>query len=157
MLQKPLGREEIPLEHVSEAGGAGKLTTLMLGAAAGSERIYVNLEVLSPGGVSAKYHSHSSQEEFFFVLKGAPTLRLDEKIFHLRPGDFFAKPAGKGIAHQFVNETEEPCEIMDIGTRDPEDICIFPDEGVALVKSLQKVFSLESGIKGWTSTPTSMD
>jgi len=133
------------------------LLTILLGEAGGSQKIYVNIDCLPPNSTGTKYHSHTSQEEFFFVLKGTPSLRLDKQLYQLQPGDFFSKPAGKGIAHQFLNESNLPCEILDIGYRDPNDICIYPDDGVAVVNSLQKVFPLESGIKGWTSIITPAD
>lgn len=41
------------------------LITKYLGAAAGSEKIYVNIDYVPSKAYSAKYHSHSQQEEFF--------------------------------------------------------------------------------------------
>ncbi|RFT79700.1 mannose-6-phosphate isomerase, partial [Adlercreutzia equolifaciens] len=41
------------------------LITTSLGAAAGSRKIYVNVDSVPPNAYSTKYHSHSQQEEFF--------------------------------------------------------------------------------------------
>jgi uncharacterized cupin superfamily protein len=59
--------------------GRGGLMTQCLGAAAGSERLYVNIDTVPPGAYSAKYHSHSNQEEFFLILSGSGTLRMASK------------------------------------------------------------------------------
>ena len=39
------------------------LITQSLGAAAGSQKIYVNIDRVPPNAFSTKYHSHSQQEE----------------------------------------------------------------------------------------------
>ena len=154
-MAQPLHRDDLGPEFVhTHLIGRQALKALLLSESGRSERLSVRIDCLPPHTAGTKYHSHSCQEEFFFVLQGHPTVRLDRQRHQLRPGSFFAKPPGKGIAHQFFNETDAPCEILDISLRDPNDICIFPDEGVAVVQSLQKVFSLESGIKGWSSTET---
>ncbi len=131
------------------------LETLSLGRNAGSERIYVNIDRVPPGRRSAKYHSHSSQEEFFLILAGSGTLRLDGKEYKVAKGDFIAKPAGKNIAHQFINTGEETLEILDAGTAETQDVCYYPDEGVYLLKSgnERRVLSEGGEVKGWTSDP----
>ena len=46
------------------------LVTKSLGDAAGSQKLYVNIDYVPPGAFSTKYHSHSQQEEFFLILSG---------------------------------------------------------------------------------------
>ena len=41
------------------------LITKSLGAACGSERIYVNIDSVPPGAYSTKYHSYSNRKRFF--------------------------------------------------------------------------------------------
>lgn len=82
---------------------AAGLITKELGKSVGSERLYVNLDIIPPGAFSATYHSHSCQEEFFYILSGTGTLRLNDEMYPVGPEDFFAKPAGKNIAHTFYN------------------------------------------------------
>lgn len=53
------------------------LVTKALGSAGGSEKIYVNIDTVPPNAYSTKYHSHSQQEEFFLILGGTGTVRLD--------------------------------------------------------------------------------
>ena len=97
------------LQNVNHLGeefvlrSAGELRTLLLGAAGGGRRLYVNVDRVPPGRWSTKYHSHSRQEEFFLLLRGSGTLRLGGETVPVEAGDFFAKPAGMGLAHAFYN------------------------------------------------------
>lgn len=130
------------------------LTTLLLGAAAGSQRLYANIDVLKPGAKSAKMHSHSLQEEFFLVLKGDGTLRVNDQEYAVRTGDCFAKPAGQQIAHQFINTSNDLLEILDVGIPDPNDEIFYPDDDVLYSKSKKKAFKNGHDISElWTSDP----
>lgn len=131
------------------------LATMSLGSAAGSGRIYVNIDRVPPGAFSTKYHSHSRQEEFFLILGGSGTLRLDGEEYKVSKGDFIAKPAGRNIAHQFINTGDDVLEILDAGTAETQDVCYYPDEGVYLLKSgSERIVLGKSGeIKGWTPDP----
>ena len=128
------------------------LATQYLGAAAGSEKMYVNIDRVPSGAYSTKYHSHSKQEEFFLILSGCGTLRLDGKEYDVSEGDFIAKPAGRGITHTFYNSGIEPLVILDAGTVEHEDICYYPDEQVYLDKS-KLGHRVYGGGEGWTSDP----
>lgn len=131
------------------------LVTKYLGNAAGSKRIYVNIDSVPPGAYSTKYHSHSSQEEFFLILSGSGTLRLNGKECEVSKGDFISKPAGEGVAHTFYNSGKEALEILDAGTVENEDIVYYPDEEVYLVKSNgeNRAFYKTESLKSWTSDP----
>ncbi len=131
------------------------LKTKYLGALGGSEEIYINIDYVKPGAKSVKYHSHSLQEEFFLILKGNGTLRLNGKTLPVKPGDFFSKPAGKEIAHQFINSGDEVLEIIDCGTLNKNDIITYPDDDVLLIKKTRMAFKNTSKIKGWSSEPNS--
>lgn len=64
------------------------LATKALGTAGGSEKIYVNIDTVPPKAYSTKYHSHTQQEEFFLILSGAGTVRLDHQEYPVKKGDF---------------------------------------------------------------------
>ena len=129
------------------------LITKSLGESAGSEKIYVNIDYIPPRAYSTKYHSHSQQEEFFLILSGVGTLRLNDEERLVKQGDFIAKPSGKNIAHTFYNSSNEVLTILDIGTRESEDTCYYPDENIYLQKSndQKRIFSGESLDLLWTS------
>lgn len=55
------------------------LVTKELGKSVGSEKVYANVDIVPPMKKSTKYHSHSQQEEFFFILSGTGTLIVNEE------------------------------------------------------------------------------
>ena len=85
--------DNIPDDFIDDPLFETELRTKFLGALGGSEKIYINIDSIKPGAKSAKYHSHSMQEEFFLILKGEGVLRLDGRSIPVKPGDFFSKPA----------------------------------------------------------------
>ncbi len=97
-----------------------------LGAELGLERIGVNHETIDPGGSSSRPHAHSDDEEFVFVLAGEPTLWVDGHVSRLAKGDAVAFPAGTGIAHCLLNETDAPIELLIVGEHSPEDRVAYP-------------------------------
>ncbi|RNB89429.1 cupin domain-containing protein [Brevibacillus fluminis] len=141
----------VPNEHIEDP--LGVLSTLYLGEAAGSEKIYVNIDRVQPGAKSVKYHSHSRQEEFFLILCGSGIIRLDGREYPVKKGDFVAKPAGRGIAHQFINTGEDVLEILDVGTKEEGDVAYYPDEDVYLLRDQKKAFSGTEQRVGWSSDP----
>jgi uncharacterized cupin superfamily protein len=145
--------DHVPDDYVYDSRFESGLKTKYLGALGGSEKIYVNIDYVKPGAESVKYHSHSLQEEFFLVLKGKGTLRLCDKSIPINQGDFFSKPAGKEIAHQFINNGDEVLEILDCGTPNQNDIITYPDEDVILIKKTGTVFRNADKIEGWSAEP----
>lgn len=131
------------------------LTTLELGRSAGSQRLYANVDIVPAGAYSTKYHSHTQQEEFFYILSGEGTLRTNEGENQVKTGDFFAKPAGEGIAHTFYNSGTEPLRILDVGTQDAEDTCYYPDEKMYLHKmnGTRQIYSETALDSEWQPAP----
>lgn len=143
----------VPDEYVDDPGFESQLQTKHLGALAGSKRIYLNIDYVKPGAKSAKYHSHSLQEEFFLILRGRGKVRIQNRIVPVKQGDFLAKPASMMIAHQFINDGTEVLEILDCGTNDNNDLIEYPDEGVLLVKEKGLAFRETESLNDWSSDP----
>lgn len=148
---KILNMNELP-EGV-EVNYLDKARIAYLGKAAGSEKMYVNIDKIEPGQKSCKYHSHARQEEFFLILQGTATLRYDGEEYQVKKGDFVAKPAGKQHAHQFINSGDVVLEILDVGLNVANDITYYPDEEVYYLPDEGKVFSKQGELKEWTSEP----
>jgi uncharacterized cupin superfamily protein len=131
------------------------LLTKELGESVGSQKIYVNLDTVPPNGFSTKYHSHSQQEEFFYIISGNGILRLNDRETPVKSGDFLSKPAGKNISHTFYNSSAEPLLILDIGTNEKEDTCYYPDEDIYLHKSngQNRAYKGDALLKDWLSDP----
>lgn len=92
---KILNSEILPAEFLREDSVG--LITKSLGAACGSERIYGNIDSAPPGAYSTKYHGHSQQEEFFLILSGSGTLRLNDNEYPVKTGEFSEEPCWKLI------------------------------------------------------------
>ena len=150
---KLLNVDSLPDEFIDDPKFESKMKTLYLGAAAGSERIYVNIDYVKPGAKSVKYHSHSKQEEFFLILEGSGTLRMNDEEIPVKKGDFVAKPAGKEIAHQFINDGSEVLRILDCGLNEKDEIVAYPDEDMILVKKQRMAFKISDALKDWSSDP----
>ena len=145
--------DAVPDEYTDDPRFESQMKTKYLGALAGSERIYLNIDYVKPGAKSAKYHCHSLQEEFFLILRGRGNVRIQERIVPVKQGDFFAKPAGMMIAHQFINDGDEVLEILDCGVNDKNDLIEYPDEDALLVKEKGLVFKKAETLKDWSSDP----
>ena len=145
--------DAVPDKYTDDPNFESPLKTKYLGALAGSERIYVNIDYVKPGAKSAKYHSHSLTEEFFLVLRGKGSVRIGDRTVPVKQGDFVAKPAGRAIAHQFINDGDEVLEILDCGTTEKNDVIEYPDEDVLVVKEKGLAFKESQVLKNWSSDP----
>ncbi len=105
----------------------------------GKGRLGVNQTRLPPGRVAVPFHAHQREDEVFFVLSGRGVLRYGDELRELRPGDCVSCPARTGIAHQIANPFDEDLVYLSIGANDPDEVCIYPDSGKVLVRSLASV------------------
>jgi len=144
---------ELPEKFIDDPEFKSKLRTKYLGTAAGSEKLYINIDYIKPGGKSVKYHSHSKQEEFFAVLKGNGLLRLNNEEINVKTNDFLAKQAGKGIAHQFINNGDDILIILDCGIQDDTDEVYYPDKDITYKKKDKKAYKNGKPIDNWSSDP----
>ncbi len=97
-------------------GDAGRLTSFG-----------VNLMTLPPGRWSSQRHWHSHEDELVFVLEGELTLVTDAGEETLGPGEAAAFRAGDPDGHHLVNRSDRDAVVLEIGTRDPDDRCVYPD------------------------------
>jgi uncharacterized cupin superfamily protein len=97
-----------------------------LGKALGLQRLGVHHEIIPPGCRSSEPHAHSHEEEFVYVIQGAPDLWADGVLHRLQPGDGVAFPAGTGIAHCLINNSAEPVRLLIVGEHNVEDRTAYP-------------------------------
>ena len=150
---KIMNVDSLPDEFIDDPKFESEMKTLYLGAAAGSEKVYVNIDYVKPGAKSVKYHSHSKQEEFFLILQGRGKLRMNVEEVSVKQGDFVAKPAGKDIAHQFINDGSEVLRILDCGLNEKDETVTYPDDDVILLKKQRMAFKISDALKDWSSDP----
>ncbi len=78
-----------------------------VGRKLGLKKLGIHVEVLPPRRRTSWPHAESDEEEFAYVISGTPHVWIDGHIHALVPGDFVALPAGTGIAHTFINDSDD--------------------------------------------------
>lgn len=146
----PLASGELAFDTFEEgvrfAGG-----WIPLGELGGARQVGVNLQELPPGKQSCPFHYHQREEEHFFVLSGRCVLRTSEGRFEMKEGDYVCFPAGTGVAHCFENPFDAPCRLITIGTRDPDEIAVYPDSGKMKLRALDRIVPFtEETLDYWT-------
>jgi uncharacterized cupin superfamily protein len=91
----------------------------------GLTRLGIHHERLSPGRRSSFPHAESLEEEFVYVIEGTPDVWLDGEVHRLKPGDSVGFPAGTGIAHTFINNTEAEVRLLVVGEANKDENRIF--------------------------------
>ncbi len=86
-----------------------------LGRALGLTKLGIHHERLPPGRRTSYPHAESTEDEFVFVLEGTPDVWVDGHLHRLRPGDSVAFPSGTGIAHTFLNNSDEEVRLLVVG------------------------------------------
>lgn len=145
----PLRAAELPWDHWSEGtrfGGAD----VPLGKLGGCTQIGFNLMELPPGKQSCPFHWHQREEEHFYVLAGRCVLRSGDARHEMGPGDYVGFPAGTGVAHAFENPFDEPCRLVAVGSKDPDEIAVYPDSGKMKLRALGQIVPLpENSLDYW--------
>jgi uncharacterized cupin superfamily protein len=77
-----------------------------LGKEAGLARIGINIQRLAPGTRSSWPHAGENEEEFVYVLSGRVVALIDGNIHPMEQVDLAAFPAGTGISHCFINNSD---------------------------------------------------
>jgi uncharacterized cupin superfamily protein len=93
----------------------------------GLKRLGVHHQRLPPGRRTSFPHAESAEDEFVYVLEGEPDVWLDGVLHRLRPGDGVGFPAGTGLSHSFLNNTDREVRLMVVGdTPRPENKVLYP-------------------------------
>lgn len=86
-----------------------------LARALGLKAIGIHHERLLPGRRTSYPHAESMEEEFVFVLEGAPDAWIDGHLHRLGAGDAVGFPAGTGLCHSFLNNTGNNVRLLVVG------------------------------------------
>jgi uncharacterized cupin superfamily protein len=86
-----------------------------LGRALGLTRLGIHHERLLPGRRTSYPHAERHEEEFAYVLEGEPDVWINGALYPLKPGDAVAFPAGTGICHTFINNSDREVRLMIVG------------------------------------------
>lgn len=119
------------IEEAADGHYTGDDEKLAIGAPFGRHfgltRIGIHHERLLPGRRTSYPHAESAEEEFVYVIDGAPDVWLDGALYRLSPGDAVGFPAGTGQCHTFINNTASEVRLMVVGeTAKPENRIFYP-------------------------------
>ncbi|TPV94302.1 MAG: cupin domain-containing protein [Myxococcales bacterium FL481] len=97
---------------------------------------YVRLET---GRTLCPFHYHQREDEVFYVLSGRGVLRYGDDVRHIGPGDCISCPAGTQTAHQIANPFDDDLIYLCIGNHEPDEVCVYPDNGKVLIRELGRI------------------
>ncbi len=107
--------------HNDEIFGTGR----KVGVFAGLLRIGLHVDRLAPGQRTSYPHSEEDEEEFVFVLEGEVQAWVDGELHPMKKGDLAAFPAGTGINHTFINDSDHEVVLLIGGEQAKSDSRIF--------------------------------
>ena len=110
---------------------SGETELLAIGAPLGEHfgltRLGIHHERLPPGRRTSFPHAESAEQEFVYVIEGAPDVWLDGRLHRLAPGDAVGFPAGTGLSHTFLNNSDAEVRLLVVGERPkPENRIVYP-------------------------------
>lgn len=123
-------------------GGDIGISTTYIAKHAGSKLTGLNLDIVHPGKRNGTRHIHSAEEELFVVLEGDGSFMLGDEEHPVRAGHVASCPAGERLAHCFRGG-ENGMRLLVYGTRDPNDICYYPDSKKLYFRGLGVITRIE--------------
>ncbi len=86
----------------------------------GFKRLGIHEQRLLPGRRTSMPHAESLEDEFVYVIAGTPDVWLDGVLYRLDVGDTVGFPAGEGLSHTFINNTDQEVRLLVVGDTDRE-------------------------------------
>ena len=105
-----------------------------LGNGFGLTKFGVNLTELRPDAASSLRHWHTAEDEFVYILEGAPTLVTDAGEQQLAAGMCAGFPANSGNGHRLENRTGALVRYIEIGNRSAGEQVHYSDVDLRLEK-----------------------
>lgn len=97
---------------------------------------------LPPGRRSSYPHAHTHEEEFVYMIRGQVKAWMNGYVKEISSGDWVGFPAGTGICHTIINDTDAESIFLCVGESQE-----FPDEKIAY--PLHPLRRKECERKGW--------
>jgi uncharacterized cupin superfamily protein len=99
----------------------------------GAKKLGYSVVILEPGFKVCPFHNHYVNEEMFLILQGEGTLRFGESEYPIKKDDIIAcPPGGREVAHQIINTGNSALKYLCLSTKEPFDICEYPDSNKVL-------------------------
>ncbi|MBV8372800.1 MAG: cupin domain-containing protein [Candidatus Eremiobacteraeota bacterium] len=125
--------DELTWTPFDRVGGRYRGEYAEIGLLIGARRLGYQMVRLPAGARFCPLHAHDREEEVFFVVDGAPSIRSSRGTLQLRAGDFMAFPVGDRGAHQLLNESDAEATVILFGQDDPDEVVYYPDSEKILV------------------------
>jgi uncharacterized cupin superfamily protein len=84
---------------------------------------------LQPGAGQSVYHFHHGTEELLVVLRGEPTVRMQDGDHSLREGDVVPFPRGAAGGHQLRNDSDAVVRVLIVAAHADPDVAEYPETG----------------------------
>ena len=84
---------------------------------------------LQPGGSQFVYHFHHGSEELLIVLRGTPTVRMQDGDRTLAEGDVVPFPRGPQGGHQVRNDGDAVARVLIVSAAANPDVAVYPETG----------------------------
>ncbi len=91
----------------------------------GLKQLGIHHVLLLPGRRTSYPHAESLEEEFVYVIEGNPDAWIDGHLHRLAPGDGVGFPAGTGICHTFINNTDRNVRLLVVGEASRPDNRVY--------------------------------
>jgi uncharacterized cupin superfamily protein len=140
---------EIEKPEANHYRGDDELMTIgaSLGRHFSLKRLGIHHERLLPGRRTSYPHAESLDEEFVYVIEGNPEVWLDGVVHQLKPGDSVGFPAGTGLAHTFLNNTDAEVHLLVVGEK------TRPENRIRYVKNPEFQQKIDFGWDDWPERP----
>lgn len=156
---KPISSSDVAWTEWSDVPRFGvRYKHLTLAAGGEGYNVGVAIEELPPGKQSSPQHFHIFEEEHLFILDGSLTLRLGEKTWEMKAGDYVCFPAGQKVGHCLVNTSGATCRYVILGEHNPNEVVIYTDSRKVLVRALGRraLFDLDATRTYWDGEETGL-
>jgi uncharacterized cupin superfamily protein len=146
---KVVNLEDLELKRF-EQGASYACDAVRIGPLLGAKDLGYSYDVVPPGKRSCPFHSHSGEEEMFFIVKGKGTLRYGSETRAIRAGDFICCPTGgPETAHQIVNDSGADLAYISVSTMRDAEVCEYPDS--------KKIGAFGKGVRHMTPAGAAVD
>ncbi len=118
---------DIPSKHKCEHGGYEYYKRAFL-PRGDAKQCTVSVYEIPPKKSAYPYHSHTKNEEVFYIISGNGILRTPNGEKTVSAGDLLFFPADKTGAHKLTNVSESTALIyIDFDTTNDIDVAFYPD------------------------------
>lgn len=126
-----------------------------LSSGSAARKLGGGFDVVPPGKRACPYHFHHNQEELFVIVRGRGALRVAGELIPVEAGDVIFLPPGPELAHQLVNDSDEPLEYLSFSTQEAVDVIEYPDSGKILARApgVHSMFVAGAAVDYWEREP----